>query len=89
MTDGKSEYIKNRAFDDEYYKDLIIAYLKKYERASRKEIDDLLMEKLSSALVQEQKKNKIRNLLYGMSKKDGTIRNNGTSRYPIWVLKNW
>jgi len=87
LTDSKSDYIKNRAFDDEYYKDLIISYLKKYKTASRKDIDDLLLDKLSSALDQQQKRNKVRNLLYGMSKKEGTIQNNGTSRNPIWVLK--
>ncbi|MDD4753873.1 MAG: putative DNA binding domain-containing protein [Desulfitobacteriaceae bacterium] len=87
LTDSKSDYIKNRAFDDEYYKDLIISYLKKYEMASRKDIDDLLLDKLSSALDQKQKRNKVRNLLYTMSKKEGTIQNNGTSRNPIWVLK--
>ncbi|MDD4549701.1 MAG: putative DNA binding domain-containing protein [Syntrophomonadaceae bacterium] len=87
LTDSKSDYIKNRAFNDEYYKDLIISYLKKYERASRKDIDELLLDKLSSALDQKQKRNKVRNLLYAMSKKEGTIQNNGTSRNPIWVLK--
>jgi len=88
LTDSKSEYIKNRAFNDEYYKDLIISYLKKYKTASRKDIDDLLLDKLSSALDQQQKKNKVRNILYGMSKREGTIQNDGTSRNPIWVLKN-
>lgn len=87
LTDSKSDYIKNRAFNDEYYKDLVISYLKKYKTASRKDIDDLLLDKISSALDQQQKRNKVRNLLYGMSKKAGTIQNNGTSRNPIWVLK--
>lgn len=88
LTDSKSNYIKNRAFNDEYYKDLIISYLKKYKMASRTDIDDLLLDKLSSALDQNQKRNKVRNLLYGMSKKEGIIQNNGTSRNPIWVLKD-
>jgi len=88
LTNSKSEYIKNRAFNDEYYKDLIISYLKKYKTASRKDIDDLLLDKLSSALDQQQKRNKVRNILYGMSKREGTIQNDGTSRNPIWVLKN-
>jgi len=88
LTDSKSDYIKNRAFDDEYYKDLVISYLKKYKTASRKDIDDLLLNKLSSVLDQQQKRNKVRNLLYVMSKKEGIIQNNGTSRNPIWVLKN-
>lgn len=87
LTDSKTDYIKNRAFNDEYYKDLIISYLKQYKKASRNDIDNLLLDKLSSALDYKQKRNKIRNLLYGMSKKDGIIQNEGTSRNPIWVLK--
>jgi len=79
-------YIKNRAFDDEYYKDLIVSYLKKYKSASRKDLDDLLHDKLSDALEPKQKTNKIRNLIFAMSGKDKTIVNKGTTRNLIWVL---
>ncbi|NLX00989.1 MAG: transcriptional regulator [Syntrophomonadaceae bacterium] len=86
ITDNRSGYIKNRAFDDEYYKDLIISYLEKYKSASRKDLSDLLHDKLSDALGPEQKENKIRNLIFAMSGKDKTIVNRGTNRKPIWVL---
>lgn len=86
ITDTKSDYIKNRAFNDGYYKDLIISYLKKYESASRKDIDNLLMDKLSATLDSDQKRNKIRNLIYTMSRREGSIVNRGTQRYPKWML---
>ena len=86
VTDNRTGYIKNRAFYDEYYKDLIIAYLKKYKSASRKDLDDLLQDKLSDALEPMQKNNKIRNLIFAMSGKDKTIVNQGSKRNPIWVL---
>lgn len=85
ITDNKATYIKNRAFDKIYYKDLIIKYIKKYTKASREDIDSLIMDKLSNTLSEKQKRTKIRNLLYEMSKKDNTIYNNSNStNKPEW-----
>ena len=45
------------------------------------------MDKLSNVLNNSQKRNKIRNLLYDMSKKDKTIYNQSKSTIkPEWVL---
>lgn len=86
-TNEKAIYIKNKAFDKAYYKDLIIEFIVKYKHASRYDIDNLLMEKLSNILNEAQKRNKIRNLLYEMSKKDKTILNrNRSTAKPMWVL---
>jgi ATP-dependent DNA helicase RecG len=86
ITDNRSGYIKNRAFDDDYYKDLVISYLNKYKSASRKDLVNLLQDKLSDALEPKQKANKIKNLIFAMSGKDKTIVNQGNNRNPIWVL---
>ena len=59
----KSTYVKNKSFDDEYFRRLIVQYIEKFGAASRREIDQLLMGKLSEVLSDEQKKNKITNLL--------------------------
>ena len=81
-------YIKNNAFDKGYYKALIIEFITQYKQVSREDIDNLLLDKLSNILTEEQKRTKIRNLLYEMSKKDSTIFNQSTSTAkPIWVLK--
>lgn len=88
LTGDKTTYIKNRAFDKEHYKQLIISFLRQYKVASRKDIDDLLLDKLSDALNEKQKKRYIGNLLQEMSKKDKTIVNQGSARYPKWVLTN-
>ena len=37
----KSQYIKNRSFDDEYFMSMIVEYLKKFGKASRKDIEGL------------------------------------------------
>lgn len=44
-------------------------------------------DKLPAILDKEQKKNKIRNLLYSLSKKEQVVENKGTKRYPMWKLK--
>ena len=72
----KAAYIKNRAFDDKHYKKLVMEYITIYKKADRMEIDKLLLDKLSDVLNEKQKRNKIRNLLHSMSKKEGLIRNN-------------
>ncbi len=81
----KAKYIKNRAFDDGHYSAMILQFLRTYKKVSRPEIDDLLISKLSEILSENQKKKKITNLLQKMSKKDRTIKNEGTNRNPVWV----
>lgn len=89
ITDDKASYIKNKAFDKAYYKKLVIEFLTKYKQATRTEIDDLLLEKLSNVLSIDQKRTKIRNLLYDMSKKENIIKNiSKSTASPIWVLQS-
>lgn len=86
VTGNQSAYIRNRAFDDAHYKDLILAFLKKYGSASRADLEGLVLDKLSEVLDKEQKRNKFRNLLYAMSRKDKTIVKTGGKRKGLWVL---
>lgn len=87
VTNNKATYIKNRAFDDEHYKKMILEFLRTYKKANREEIDNLLLNKLSDILDDKQKRNKIRNLLYSMSKKEGLIKNDArSSRHSVWIL---
>ncbi len=85
-TEEKAIYIKHHAFHDQHYKDMIIAFIREYGSASRRDIDELLIASLSDALDENQKQNKVANLLYAMSKKDNTIKNVGSHRKPKWVL---
>lgn len=81
----QAEYIKTRGLKDDHFKHLILEYLDKYKQASKEEIDKLLLDILPGVLDENQKKNKVRNLIYAMSKKDKTIVNKGTNRYPKWI----
>lgn len=82
--DQKAEYIKNRGFKDAHYKDLILEFIDKYGSASKEDIDKLILDILPSVLDEDQKENKVRNLVYAMSKRDRTIINSGTVRKPVW-----
>ena len=85
--DDKAGYIKKRGFEKAYYEKLIIEYLSKFGKASRNDIDDLLMDKLPDIYSLAQKKNKIRNLLYEMSRVRCVIENSSSStKNPVWVL---
>ena len=84
-TTQKVEYIRTRAQDNDYYCKLITDYIGKFGRASRREIDALLMDKLSDALNDDQKIKKISNLLTTMRRK-GQIENHGARKNPEWHL---
>lgn len=62
-TGQKAEYTRNKGFDDEYYRDLIMKALEQHERMCRPEINALLMNKLPEALTEKQKLSKIGHLL--------------------------
>lgn len=81
----KAAYIKTRAFDDQHYADMLVQYLREFGTASRKDVDDLLWDKLSDALGEAQKANKIGNLLSGLRRK-GIIVNAGSKPAPAWKL---
>ena len=84
-TAQKARYIHNRALDDDYYQRLIVEYLQLYKRASRKELNELVLPKLSEVLTPEQKDHKVRNLIQFL-RRDGMIQNMGTRVEPVWVL---
>lgn len=84
-TGEQAAYIKNRAFDKAHYKEMVVAYLQQFHEASRQEIDKLLLEKLSDALQDEQKKKFVENLLQEM-KREGSITPTGTGRWVKWHI---
>lgn len=59
----KGYYTRNKGFDDNYYKDLIIEALTQHKSMSRPEVNDLLVSKLPDAMTEKQKLTKIGHLL--------------------------
>ena len=60
-------------------------YLQQFGQASRAEINQLLLDKLSEALDAEQKEKKIGNLLTKL-RRAGRIVNTGSRGQPLWKL---
>ena len=85
-TKNKAEYILKRGQDDNYYQKLIMDYLAKFGSATREEIDNLLIHKLSDVLDEQQKRNKTGNLLTKI-RQQGKILNTGSRKKPRWVIK--
>ena len=82
--DESTNYIKNKGFDDKYYKDLIV---EQHGKAKKKDIRDLLWDKLPDALSDKQKEYKIGNLL-AILKKNNIIDTDSTNQQrSYWVLK--
>ncbi len=81
----KADYIRTRAQDDEFYKKLVTDYIEEFGAIGRKDIEELLLSKLSDALSEEQKLDKISNLLSSM-RRAGIIRNDGTRKASSWVF---
>lgn len=72
-TGEKADYIKNKSFDDQYFKDMIIEYLRKFKKANRADIEKLLFDKLSEILSDKQKKDKVKNLLQALRLEDSIV----------------
>lgn len=86
ITGDKAQYIRNRAFDAEHYKKMILNLIREFGSASRADIDSLLQGKLSDILTPQQQATKIKNLLYVMARKDRAIKNVGSRTKPDWRL---
>ena len=78
--------ILNRGFDDQYYKDLIIKYLRKYGYATKAQIRELLLDKLPDSLNEQQKESKVGNLLTALRKQDIIAVVGHEGRQPLWAL---
>ena len=58
--------------------------MKEFNEGKKDDFEKILLDKLPDILDEHKKENKVRNLIYAMSKKDKTIVNKGTTRYPKW-----
>ncbi|MDO9481227.1 MAG: putative DNA binding domain-containing protein [Hydrogenophaga sp.] len=80
----KARHIRNRGFDNRYYRDLIVDLVREHQPVSREDIDKLLLDKLPEVLSTQQKASKVHNLLTSLSGK--RIQNVGTRQVSKWVL---
>ena len=84
-TASVADYIRTRGQDDAFYLKLITDYLTLKGEASRADFNQLLLDKLSDALSDQQKARKISGLLTKL-RKQGAIVNAGSDTAPKWQL---
>lgn len=82
----KEQYTKNKALDDKYYTDLIITYLQQFGSGTKADIMKLLGDKLSDALDEKQKDNKVRYFLTSLHRKKVIERTSANRRTGGWQL---
>lgn len=83
----ETEYIKNKAFDDQYYRDMIIDYLEKFGKAQRKDIRKLLWDKFPAVLSDRQKERKILTLLTALKRANKIETDSANKQISNWILK--
>lgn len=84
-TETEAQYIRHRAFDDRYFCDLILDYLKTFREGRRTNFERLLEGKLSDLLTTKQKGKKIHNLLQKL-RREGRVTVDGRTNGSVWRL---
>lgn len=78
-TGNEPDYILTRRQDDAHYRQLILDYLKQFREASREKLRAMLANKWPEVFSEEQKENKLHNLLAAMKREGKIVRIGGRS----------
>jgi len=82
------ETIKLKIEQPNFLKEIIIDLLSNKKSLTRKEIDEIVLNKLSDNRTEKQKKDQIKNQLHELSK-EGIIKNiSKSTKYPVWIINN-
>lgn len=84
-TGQKASYSKNKAFEKQYYLDFLCKAIGEHGSLTRKDIDELLWNKLPDWMDDKKRKNRVTNLI-SECRQSGKIINQGTDAQSKWVL---
>lgn len=82
-----AKYIRNKGFDNKYYRDLVLDYIRQFGRASKQQISVLLADKLPDTMSEEQKDRKILYLRSQLKDKGMIIRDADSRKMSNWIIK--
>ena len=82
----QSQYVKNKAFNDQYYRDLIVKYLEQYGSAKKRDVRELLWGKLPEVMDDKQKESKVKNLLAQMRRMGIITTDSENQQKSSWIL---
>jgi len=83
-TGDVARHIREKGLNKKYYLDMIVELVARHGPVGRKEVDELLLPKLSDRMNEQQKVRKVHNLLQEL-RKTGMITNCGTRAEPKWM----
>ena len=85
QTKQQAEYSQLKGMDEKYYRDFLLEAIREHGSLTRKQINQLLWKKLPEVLTEQQKKDKITNILSAL-KRNGKIIRDGWSGKVSWQL---
>lgn len=81
----QAQYTLNKGLDNGYYRELVLQHLRTFKTSKRAELEAILINKLPEALSHSQKRNKVKNLLAGMSR-EGVLETTGYGPGAVWKI---
>ena len=85
ITDKKAQYTRNKGLDTELLKSFIMKHIEIHGSATRKELEDLLLDKMPDYMDEKQRRKRLDNILQDM--RDDIIVNIGSRKVSKWVKK--
>ena len=86
-THQEINYMNQTGIDDDYCKKMILDYIQKFGSARKGKLEELLLPKISENLSEQQKKDKIKNILQSL-KRENKIMLNPSSTSREWILSD-
>ena len=86
-TKDEAQYIKTKGLDDQFYRSMIVDYLKTYKKAKKSDFRKLLWDKLPEILTDAQKDRKINYLLTTLRQKNIITTDSNNQQKSSWILK--
>ena len=83
-TNEQAAYTRNKGLEKERLKQFVLSHLRQFAPTSREDLDNLLIPMLPAGLTEQQKRDKVKNLLSEMRAKDGTICCEGRGPAAVW-----
>ena len=65
----QAQHTLNKGLDSAYYRELVLQHLRNFKKCKREELEDLLLAKLPDVLSEEQKRNRVKNLLADLGRR--------------------
>lgn len=86
-TNEQVAYTRNKGLEKERLKQFVLSHLQQFQTSSRENLDNLLIPMLPAGLTNQQKRDKVKNLLTEMRARDLSVYSEGRGPAAVWRLK--